>query len=196
MIEHRYWHSRGYLPHFDAPGIIQGITYRLWDALPAAVVEALVADTETTTDPAKRTRLETYLNAGYGACYLRQPQIADIVEKNWLHFDGQRYKLVAWVIMPNHVHVMIETFAGWPLEKIVHSWKSYTATEANRLLKRKGAFWFADYYDRYIRDEQHFANGVRYIHENPVKAGLVAKAEAWSFSSARFWQGEQGCLLS
>jgi len=191
MIKHKGWHSRGYLPHFDSPGIIQSITYRLWDALPADVVESLMADAETMDDAAKYARVEEYLNAGYGACYLRQPQIAEIIEGNWLHFDGKRYKLIAWVVMPNHVHVMIEIFMGHPLDRVIHSWKSYTATVANGLLKRKGKFWFADYYDRYIRDERHFANTVNYIHENPVKAGLVAKAEDWPYSSARLWN--TGC---
>jgi len=186
-MEHKGWHYRGYLPHFDAPGVIQGITYRLWDALPADVVEALAADAEIMTDAVKRARVEEYLNAGYGACYLRQPRIAEIVENNWLYFDSKRYRLIAWVIMPNHVHVLIEIYEGFPLDRVIHSWKSYTANEANRLLKRKGKFWYYDYYDRYIRDERHFANAVRYIHENPVKAGLVEKAEDWRFSSARLW---------
>ncbi len=190
-MDHKEWHSRGYLPHFDSPGVIQGITYRLWDALPTEVVQTLMADAETMDDTAKRARVETYLNAGYGACYLRQPRIAVIVENNWHYFDRNRYKLIAWVVMPNHVHVMIEILEGRPLDRVIHSWKSYTANEANRLLKRKGKFWFPDYYDRYIRDERHFANAIRYIHQNPVKAGLVERAEDWPFSSARLWNA--GC---
>ncbi len=146
-----------------------------------------MTDAETMDDAVKRARVEEYLNAGHGACYLRQQQIAEIVENNWLHFDGKRYQLFAWVVMPNHVHVLIEIWEGHPLDKVIHSWKSYTATEANKLLKRKGAFWFPDYFDRYIRDGKHFANAIRYIHENPVAAGLVEKAEDWQFSSARLW---------
>ncbi len=176
-MKHKGWHSRNYLPHFDAPGVIQGITYRLEDALPADVLKTLTEDAKMMDDAAKRARIEEYLTAGYGACYLRQPRIAKIIEGNWLHFDGKRYKLIAWVVMPNHVHVLIEIFEGYPLDRVIHSWKSYTATQANKILKRKGKFWFTDYYDRYIRDERHFANAVRYIHENPVKAGLVERAE-------------------
>ncbi len=138
----------------------------------------------------KRNRLEEFLNAGYGDCYLRDPRIARLVENNLHHFDGKRYRLIAWVIMPNHVHVMIEIFKGHPMDKVIHSWKSYTATEANKLLQRQGKFWFADYFDRYIRDERHFTNAIRYIHQNPVKAGLVEKAEDWLFSSARLWNAD------
>lgn len=90
--------------------------------------------------------------------------------------------------MPNHAHILIEVLEGYPLDKIMHSWKSYTANEANKLLHRRGPFWFADYFDRFIRDKEHFARAVRYIHENPVKVGLVEKAEDWLFSSARLWQ--------
>jgi REP element-mobilizing transposase RayT len=184
-MEHKNWHSRGYLPHFDAPGLIQGITYRLWDALPADVVEVLQSEAELMANPEKRAKIEAYLNAGYGACYLRQPAIAQTVENNWLHFDTKRYKLIAWVVMPNHVHLMIEIFEGHPLDKVIHSWKSYTATQANHLLKRTGKFWYHDYFDRYIRDERHYHNAIRYIHENPVTAGLVKRAEDWPYGSAR-----------
>jgi putative DNA methylase len=183
MIE-KGWYSRGYIPHFDAPGVVQAITFRLWDSLPADVAQKLAEEADNVQ---KRIRAEEYLNAGYGACYLSDPRIACLVEDALFHFDGKRYRLIAWVVMPNHVHVMIEIFVGWSLDKILHSWKSYTATEANKVLQRKGKFWFREYFDRYIRDERHFANAVNYIHENPVKAGLVEKAEDWGFSSARFW---------
>ncbi len=186
-MEHKNWHSRGYLPHFDAPGIIQGITYRLWDSLPADVVELLQLDAEAMNNAEKRAKLEAYLNAGYGACYLKRPEIAKLVEDAWFHFDGGRYNLIAWVVMPNHVHVMIEIFEGHPLDRVIHSWKSFTGFEANQLLKRTGRFWYHDYFDRYIRDERHYYNAIRYIHENPVAAGLVERAVDWPFSSARLW---------
>lgn len=175
------WYSRGYIPHFDAPNIIQGITFRLADSLPAHVVEQLAA--EEIDDSARRARIEQYLNSGYGACYLKEPRIGRLVETALQHFDGERYQLIAWVVMPNHVHVLAEIFDGYSLPKIVHSWKSYMANEANQLLNRNGRFWFRDFFDRYIRDEPHFANAVHYIHDNPVKAGLVKRPEDWPFSS-------------
>ena len=186
---HKGWHSRGYLPHFDAPDLIQGITFRLWDSLPADIVNILAAEADEETDAERRARIEGYLNAGYGACYLRNPAIAALVEQTLGHFDGERYRLIAWVVMPNHVHAITETFEGHTLSQIVHSWKSFTATEANAVLGRNGQFWFRDYFDRFIRDERHLANAIRYVHENPVAAGLVEKPEAWPFSSARFSVG-------
>lgn len=187
------WYSRGYIPHFDQAGLIQGITFRLADSLPAHVVASLAEDLKDTDDPTKRARIEAYLNAGYGACHLRDPRIARLVENALLYFDGERYRMIAWVIMPNHVHTLVETIKGYPLYSIVHSWKSYTAQEANRILGRTGRFWFREYFDRYIRDERHFVNAVRYTHNNPVKAGLVEKPEDWPFSSARHFDA-QGLL--
>ena len=182
---HKGWHSRGYIPHFDQPDLIQGVTFRLADSLPAHVVVSLDQETKCADDATRRAQIEAYLNAGYGDCYLRDPRIARLVEDALLHFDGERYRMIAWVVMPNHVHVLLETIQGYALGRIVHSWKSYTANEANRVLGRTGRFWFREYFDRFIRDRRHFANAVRYIHNNPVKAGLVEKAEDWPFSNAR-----------
>ena len=86
--------------------------------------------------------------------------------------------------MPNHVHALIETKAGFPLEGVVHSWKSYTAKQINKILGRRGQVWEEDYFDRYIRDQKHLANEIDYIEQNPVKAGLVDKASEWPWSSA------------
>ena len=183
--DHKYWHSRGYLPHFDAPDLVQGITFRLWDALPEDVINHLAAELTEETDSVKRARYEQYLNAGYGACYLANERIGNLVEQALFHFDGQRYRLIAWVIMPNHVHVLVEIKSGHPLHRVIHSWKSYTASQANKILGRSGPFWFVDYYDRYIRDELHLAHAIHYIHQNPVSAGLVDQPEQWPFSSAR-----------
>ena len=183
--KHNGWTSRGYLPHFDAPNLIQGITFHLGDSLPAHVVAAMAEDPELKTDLQRRARIETYLNAGYGACYLHDPRVGEIVENALLHFDGQRYQLIAWVVMPNHVHVMIQMQECHPIRGIVQSWKSFTAKAANRILHRSGNFWFADYFDRFIRDADHFAQAIAYIHDNPVKAGLALHPGDWPFTSAR-----------
>jgi putative DNA methylase len=190
---HKGWYSRGFIPHFDQPGLIQGITFRLADSLPAHVIATMAEELDEKSSEVKRATVEKYLNAGYGACHLREPRIGQFVEGAFLFFDGKRYRLFAWVVMPNHVHVLIQLREGYPMHKIIHSWKSFTANEANKLLGLKGPFWYHEYYDRFIRDQRHFDNAVRYIHENPVKAGLVEKPEDWPFSSARFWQrGEEG----
>ena len=88
--------------------------------------------------------------------------------------------------MPNHVHVLIETKEGFPLAEVLHSWKSYTSHEANKLLRRAGEFWQREYLDRYVRNAEHFEKVLAYIEENPVKEGLAKLKTAWSWSSARF----------
>jgi len=125
------------------------------------------------------------LDLGNGACWLKRPEIASLVEDALLHFDGTRYQLLAWCVMPNHVHVMLELRAGFRLGDQVKSWKTYSARRANRLLKRPGAFWSEDYFDRYVRNERHFEAALDYIEGNPVKAGLVADPAHWRWSSAR-----------
>ncbi|MCG3156464.1 MAG: hypothetical protein DKINENOH_03088 [bacterium] len=191
------WRSRGYLPHFDRPGVIQTLTFRLADAVPESVIEKWkqelrwVEGLPATDNRAVelRKRIDKYEDAGHGACWLRDERIAKLVEDALLHFDGQRYRLIAWCIMPNHVHAMIETFERWGLDSILHSWKSFTAHRANELLGRSGEFWMREYFDRFIRDEQHYQNAVAYIENNPVKARLVAEADEWRWSSA--WGGRK-----
>jgi REP element-mobilizing transposase RayT len=111
-----------------------------------------------------------------------------MVEDALRFFDGTRYRLHAWVIMPNHVHAVITPLADISVSRIVSSWKSFTALRANALLKRRGAFWQEDYFDRFIRDERHFAAAIHYVEQNPVVASLCAEANEWVFSSARHRQ--------
>lgn len=180
------WYSRGYLPHFDCPGLVQAVTFRLADSLPTEVLAKLEEQqqTEPNTELIKRRFIEAYLDSGYGACSLREERIAQLVESALLAFDGKRYRLLAWVVMPNHVHVLIETLPNFRLPDIVHSWKSFTSNQINQMLGQRGRFWQAEYFDRYIRDETHLERVRAYIHENPVKAQLTTTAEAWQWSSA------------
>lgn len=184
----RGWHMRGYLPHFESTAVIQMVTYRLADALPRDVVERLRIECEgENADLRFRKRVEEWLDAGHGSCVLEQAECAQIVVDAWRHFDGDRYRLHAWIVMPNHVHVIVEMLAQHALSDAVESWKRFTATRINRLLGKKGRFWMEDYWDRFIRDEAHYQNAVEYVHENPVKAGLARKAEGWAWSSAALW---------
>ena len=187
MSHKGYYHHR-YLPHFDDPHRLQSITFRLHDSLPAQLVQELKSDPQWQSDAKKRRQVEQWLDSGYGACYLREPSIAALLQRALLHFDGERYRLIAWVVMPNHVHVLVEMQEGYPLAQVVHSWKSFVAHQANKLLNREGQFWYRDYYDRFIRNEKHFDAVVAYIHNNPVKAGLVQAATDWEFGSARRWE--------
>jgi REP element-mobilizing transposase RayT len=178
-MTHKGWHSRGYLPHFDSAETIQFVTFRLFDSLPRAVAEMLAKQ------PDNLAKTDESLDGGSGACWLKDPTVAALVENAMLHFDGDRYRLLAWCIMPNDVHVVVEPVEGNSLGSIVQAWKSFTAHRANSVLRRSGPSWHKDYFDRFIRDEGHLARTVDYVENNPVKAGLASTASSWSWSSAR-----------
>ncbi len=188
----RGWYSRGYLPHFDGGEITQFLTYRLADSLPQKVLRHLQiqVEQEIITDREMLINVEKYLDQGIGACYLKQKEIASIVEENLLRFADVKYKLYAWVIMPNHVHFLLKPKEGYSLSEIVHSCKSYTSNQANKLLNRTGKFWFPEHFDRFIRDYDHFEKAFNYIERNPVKAGLCENQSDWRFSSA--WHRKNG----
>ena len=183
----RGWYSRGYLPHFDGGEVTQFITFRLADSLPVSVLNRykVQLEQELITEIEFHKKIDRYLDNGGGAKYLQNASIAEIVEENLLRFDGERYKLFHWVIMANHIHILLSPNKGVSLESIMHSMKSFTANRANKMLGRSGKFWSPEYFDRYIRDSRHFENTVAYIHSNPVKAGLCSNSSDWRFGCAR-----------
>lgn len=206
------WYASGQLPHFDAPGTRQFITYRLADAMPVERRHEWAAFAAIEDDLERRIKQEDYLDRGLGECHLRDPRIAALVQENLWHHDGVKYRLHAWVVMPNHVHVLLEIWQV-PLGEVLHSLKSYTAKEALKIIRggdgpsprasgqKHGdklspplAFWQDDYFDRYIRDEEHLRKVVRYMESNPVKAGLARTPEEWLWSSARH-RGEPGLVV-
>ena len=189
------YHRTG-LPHFEAGEVPQHICFRLADSLPQSLLreweEELQRLPETEQQNERRQRIEAALDQGHGACWLQRPEIATLVRGALCHFNGDRYRLHGWVIMPNHVHVLVTPLGDHSLSGVVHSWKSYTATQANKLLGRRGPFWHADYFDRFMRDEGHFVTTLEYIHGNPVKAGLCADPSAWEWTSYHTWASPGG----
>ena len=178
------WHQRGYLPHFDAPGVTQVVTFQLYDSFPVTrdpEFELILKEEETS---AKRRKLEAWLDRGYGACWLRRWEVAEIVERTVLEGDGHDYRMQAWVIMPNHVHLLVDIW-DVPLRRLIEGWKGRSAREANKLLGRVGHFWAKDYFDTLIRNEAHLKRVIRYIEQNPVKSFLVPTAGEWRAGSAR-----------
>ena len=181
------WYSRSYIPHLDAANILQFITIRLADSLPQNQLRSLeieLKESPSTVTIKRRQQIEAWLDAGYGAPLLANPKVACVVASALLEFHKVRYTLHAWVIMPNHIHILIETRPEWPLYRVIGSFKRYTARVANQLLSRTGAFWARDYFDRYIREAEHYTATVCYIENNPVKAGLCREPRAWRCSSA------------
>jgi putative transposase len=186
MTQAKGWHSRGYLPHFDSPETVQFVTFRLADSLPRERIEAL------RSMPDAMLQADQELDAGLVECWLRTAEIAALTQETLLHFDGERYRLLAWCIMPNHVHVVVETLEGHTLSAVVKSWKSFISRQANARLDRTGAFWEPDYFDRYMRNEDHLMRAIEYVENNPVKAALVDKAVDWPWSSASPERGPSG----
>ena len=119
-----------------------------------------------------------------GVDFLRDTRIAAAIEQTLLKFHGLKYDLHSWVIMPNHGHILLTPFPEYTLASIMHSIKSFTANFANKLLGRKGSFWSPEYFDRFIRDRSHFEKTIKYIENNPVKAGLCRYPSEWRWSSA------------
>jgi len=187
------WRSRGYLPHFESSEVTQHVTFHLADSLPQAVLRGLDVELQAVPaekrDAERRRQIDTWIDAGHGSCILRNAAVAEMVQRALLSSDSQRYRLLAWVVMPNHVHALFEPLNGWTVAKIVASWKKFTARKIcdhrrNNAAERIAPVWHREYWDRYIRDKNHLHQTIAYIHNNPVKARLVASAQSWPWSSA------------
>ena len=186
-LQPKGWHYRGYLPHCDAGGeghsVLDISPRRLFSRRPIGGLEA-----GNEVAPCDGGKCGVAAASGSvpgcrrrGECLFRDPRLALLVQNALLFFHGQRYDLHAWVVMPNHVHVLFRLRRGHALSDVVQSWKSYTAKEANKLLHRHGRFWQEDYFDRYIRDDDDYGKCLAYIENNPVKAGLCQIASDWPY---------------
>lgn len=187
------YYRRKILPHINNINLIQSITFRLADSLPRQILENFESELSHIAQKERkiklRQKIEDYLDSGYGCCALKHPKMADIMQETLLKHDNEKYNLIAWCIMPNHVHVLIKPKID--LSKIVQSWKSYTGRFAIKHNAELGlgvpnqSFWMKNYWDRYVRDEKHYYAIIDYIHFNPVKAGLCENPDQWKYSSAQ-----------
>jgi REP element-mobilizing transposase RayT len=190
------------LPHWQQGDVFYFVTYRLADALPASKVaewqeekecwlryhpEPWDAKTEAEYHRRFSSRIDDWLDAGHGSCLLRDLALARVVANAFHHFDGQRYDLDSFVVMLNHVHILFRLRSGEVLEKVIHSWKSFTAKAINRAQERGrlarirpdragsprslGQVWQEEYWDRMIRNERHLIAVRAYIARNP-KSGI------------------------
>ena len=190
-----------YLPHWRIPRATYAVTFRLKDSIPASALEdyhrrkktlairlqelssqggsrsSLEALVSVRSEIAafQETFLDATLNESHGECLLKRPEIARLIENAVRHFDGERYTLLAWSVMPNHVHAVLRPADGQDLEKIIQSWKSFSAKKANELLGRQGSFWQEEYYDHLVRDAEDFRHQVRYVLANPRKGSASAE---------------------
>jgi REP element-mobilizing transposase RayT len=188
------WHERGYLPHFDAPNTTQFVTFLLRDAFPVTRRREWEPFLREPDQSLRRRKIEAWLDRGHGECWLGRPEVATQVEQILRAEDGQRYRLRAWALMPNHVHLVVDVWQT-PLSRLLHLWKGRSSREANRILVREGDFWEREYFDTLIQEEAHLRKAVRYTENNPVRAAFVRDPSAWPWSSAR-WREEYGRLPS
>lgn len=193
MSNNKGTYSRGYLPHRDYSGSYQAVTFRLADSVPKKVVETWKEELASALGSADHVlaseaqgdlhnRIARYEDKGYGECHLRISECARIAQDHLIANHPTSYELIAWSIMPNHVHVLIR-LNETPLAMILKTWKGSSAKAINDHLEKSGRFWARDYFDRAIRDEGHFYRSLRYIAMNPVKAGLCKAPEDWEFSN-------------
>jgi putative transposase len=230
--------TRRNLPHWYMPGVAHFVTYRLHGSLPHAALVELQSRKEAMLKQKPPAGLSTaqyrerihkqlfglydqWLDQQKNDC-LSDPRVASLIRSNLCHHSGAKYHLIAYCVMPNHVHVLfqpidIDVLTGGPvaaatespvamvattgeppvatlivgehsddqspLARIMHSLKSYTAHEANKILKRNGTFWQGESYDHWVRDDDELERVVQYIRANPVKAGLVERPEQWFWCS-------------
>jgi carbamoylphosphate synthase large subunit/REP element-mobilizing transposase RayT len=179
--------TRRNLPHWHQEGATYFVTFRLADAVPANIQRQWREehetwlkfhpepwDTKTKHEYQRRFReeRERWLDRGHGECLLRDWKPREIVANALRHFDGERYTLDAWVIMPNHVHVILQPAANQGLSDILHSWKSFTSKQVNETFGRSGALWQDENFDRILRDSEELEHTRTYLRNNPEKAGL------------------------
>lgn len=175
------------LPHWRQEGVIYFVTFRLADSLP---MEKLAALKEERTrwlalNPLPHNqhqvrefhrsfsgRINEWLDAGYGSCVLAQPEIYRLVEGVLNFFNGQRYKLGKNVVMPNHVHALVQPLGDHGLDRILHSWKSYSAKEINKIAGYQGSVWHRESYDRIVRSPARLVRIEEYIRDNPKSLPL------------------------
>jgi putative transposase len=171
------------LPHWQPQGVPIFLTWRLHGSLPRA---PHTFEFISLTDGQRFLLLDRQLDtASSGPTFLKQPQVAAAVVDT-LFLAGEKwglYKLFTWVIMSNHVHVLLQPQKA--LREVTRAVKNTSAREANLILGRTGLpFWQDESYDHWVRDAQEFERIKRYIEWNPVKAGLVDQVEMWPWSSA------------
>ena len=197
----KYWYAnviarkRTNMPHWHVPNGIYFVTFRLADSLPRYVEErlaemrkALRSAREDRHDGVEARRVERAifkvteddLDIHRGKCWLRNSEVAVMVQSALDYGDGNAYEMVAMALMPNHVHVVFR-LADAELDAVIKQWKSFTSHRANKMLGRSGRFWQADYFDVLMRDSEQLQRTVTYVLNNPAKAGL----ENWPYT--RSW---------
>lgn len=179
--------SKRHLPHWQQEAVCYFVTFRLGDSLPQSLLEQWKREhaawlehhpkpwtkaIELEHDERFIETREKWLDAGHGACHLRRPEIRECVLRSVRKFDQNRYDLDAFVIMPNHVHLLWQLREGADLSKELKGLKGASARACNLALGQEGQFWMDESYDRIVRDWDELTVFRRYIAQNPTEARL------------------------
>jgi len=209
------------LPHWDRPDAVYFVTSCLEGSIPASgllEIYRLREELKRRPKPKGQTEaqwkvalwkqqfvaVEKWLDVSPANRALAEPRLAQSVENSVFHFAGQRYDLLAYVVMPSHLHWVFWPLPQWVMtlpakvksarQLITYSLKRFTANECNRLRRTRGTFWQVESYDHWVRDAEELERIIHYVEWNPVKAGLVTAPEEWRFSSAAL-RAEMGIPL-
>ncbi len=174
--------TRAHLPHWHQEQKLQFVTFRLADALPQEKIKQLQYDKslfenenplpwshEVREEYYKRfgSKIDEWLDEKYGSCVLQFPNVRQVVNDALLYFDNKRYLIHAFVIMPNHVHVLLELLNDNKIADVLQAWKSFTSKKINELIGSTGTLWQGEYFDRLVRDYEHYKRVLNYIEKNP-----------------------------
>jgi len=185
---------RHHLPHWSQNEVWCHATWRLADSIPMDKLRVWREqkniwmennpppwdeETENEYHTIFSQQMEDWMDQGMGSCVLRDPENAAIIADALLFFNGERYELSAFAVMPNHTHVLFSPRGGYAIAEIIKSWKGYTAYLINKRMNRDGELWQEDYWDRLVRNERHFYKVNEYVKNNPEKAGLKAGFVVW-----------------
>ncbi len=176
------WLWWGSLPHWEQAGKLYFVTFRLNDALPSTVLNRLKQmkedflrshpqpwDFDTGCFYFKHISdtIDKYIDSGYGSCVLRSDEVRQILIDTLLENDGKDYNLYDYVIMPNHIHLLIKPSPELTLKEVMSGIKRKSAFRINSKMNVKGSLWQREYYDRLIRNYDELQTICQYINDNP-----------------------------
>ena len=180
----------GNLPHWRKPGAMYSVTFRLADSMPEEKLRQwteerdlwMKAHPEPHDERARReyfrlfpARFQEWLDAGHGECLLARQDVKELVGNSLKFFVGSRYNLDRYVVMPNHVHALVQPLADYSLSEVTHSWKSYTAHEINKMLGRSGTLWQKESFDHIVRGPEQLERFRDYMRDNPGKVEAASR---------------------
>ena len=201
-LEKTGFYKSGTLPHYDIKYKFQFITLREYGSIPQSILKTIEDKTikfnedflkyNSFTHYERQIRIqhlrlklfEKYQDCGYGRCLFKKKEIANIIKEALLFYNDKNYEIISWVIMPNHIHLLVYLYPNYELAKFIHYVKSITTNKIKKYIDISEKIWSNDYFDRYIRNHFHYCKTVNYIRMNPVKAGLCKDYQDWKFTDS------------